>query len=294
MNNERAPLVDLAGIRSILFTPADKPLLVTKASRGRADAVCLDLEDSIPLASKSAARNNIEPCSQVLASQHKSVWIRVNSEAELLSHDLDVIPTSCAIILLPKARSIDHVEMLCEAIDRRFSRGTEGPSVVAMVESTAGIQSLQMHSSRYVHPRWAGLSMGTEDLASELACDPGSPLIAHTFNQLVLCSINLNLPFFGYPASIAEFTDIERFSSGVEMGQSVGAAGGFCIHPAQIDTLNSIFSPSEEKLDWATSVVHAFENATGEGSIAVGGKMVDRPVYLRAQQILQGCGLIKR
>ena len=280
--------------RSILFVPADRPALVPKAAAGPAEAVCLDLEDGVAAADRDAARGALGEAAATLARAGKRTLVRVNAELETIGADLAALPDGCDAVVLPKATGLDHVELVGEALDRRAARSGRagadgdrpgGPVLVALVEGAAAVQAFAHGAARRAHPRLVALCPGTEDLAAELGCAPDAALVGVAFHALALGARRLGVDLLGFPASIAEYRDLERFRAGVRRGREAGAVGAFCIHPAQVPVLNAELAPSAEELDGARRIVAAFE-ASAAGAIALDGRMVDRPVYLRARRLL--------
>lgn len=280
--------------RSILFVPADRPALFPKAAAGAADAVCLDLEDGVAVANRDAARAALGDAATVLARAGKRVLVRVNVELETIGADLAALPRDCDAVVLPKTTGLDHVELVGEALDRTAlgsdrnaadGSGRQGPALVALVEQAAAVQAFAHGGARRAHPRLLALCPGTEDLAAELGCAPEAALVETAFHQLALGARRLGVDLLGFPASIAEFRDLERFRAGVRRGREAGAVGAFCIHPAQVALLNDELAPSAEEIADAHRVVTAFGSAS-VGAIALDGRMIDRPVYLRARRLL--------
>ena len=286
--------------RSILFVPADRSALVPKAAAGAADAVCLDLEDGVAPPDRDAARGALGEAAAALARAGKRAFVRVNAELETIGADLAALPDGCDAVVLPKATGLDHVELVGEALDRRTARSGRmirsgragadgdrpgGPGLVALVEGAAAVQAFAHGAARRAHPRLVALCPGTEDLAAELGCAPDAALVEAAFHALALGARRLGVDLLGFPGSIAEYRDLERFRAGVRRGREAGAVGAFCIHPAQVPVLNAELAPSAEELDAARRTVAAFESATA-GAIALDGRMVDRPVYLRARRLL--------
>lgn len=276
--------------RSILFTTAHLQSMIRKAAQSHADAVCLDLEDGVPFDRKQEARNNLANAIVTIENTGKVGLIRINSELEHVGFDLAEIPLNCSAIVLPKTQGMQHIESLAHSLDRLFgvspSGEPYGPGIVAMFESAASIQSMAQDTSVIANKRLQALSIGTEDLAADMSCEPSSGLICHAFDQLSMSSSRLGVSLIGFPDSIAEFKALNKLEEGVRRGQRSGACGAFCIHPAQVDVLNKVFHPDSQTIDWAEKVVVAYENVGGRGAIQVDGKMVDPPVYRQAKLVI--------
>lgn len=273
--------------RSILFTPCDRLNLVEKAAHSKSDVVCLDLEDGVAPDVKSLARSNLRPAAKIFADADKPFYVRVNSELELLGDDLNALPDACHVVVLPKTLGFEHIQLVGDALDRIAGRGGANPKMICQIECSSGLRAIGQ-SGRIAHPRLCALSLGTEDLSAEIGCAPDADLIAAAFHQLTLSACALGLGIIGFPASIAEFHDLEAFRTGVVLGRECGADGGFCIHPSQIEILNDVYQPSKHELEKATKITEAFKKASilHSGVTVVDGKMIDRPIYLKALKTL--------
>lgn len=267
--------------------PADRVPLAAKAAASAADAVCLDLEDGVAPDAKPTARQNLAAMAATLRAGGKRVWVRVNAELELCGQDLNHLPAACSAVLLPKSRSPVHVEMAGEALDRMSQTSGIDAALIALVEDAAAIAAFAASDAMRLHPRLAALCIGSEDLAAELGCAPDAPLIANAFHQLAMAARRSDTDLIGFPASIAEFSDLERFRTGVQDGAAAGAVGALCIHPKQVPVVNDVFTPAEAELRWAKEVIAGFtqSESAGAGVLVVDGKMVDKPIYLRALRI---------
>jgi citrate lyase subunit beta/citryl-CoA lyase len=104
----------------------------------------------------------------------------------------------------------------------------------------------------------------------------------------VLAAKSIGVLAFGFPASIADYSDLLVLRKSIENGRSIGFDGVFCIHPKQVTIVNDVYQPSQAEIKQAQLIVDAFEHAQsqGRGAVAVAGKMVDAPVYQRARKLL--------
>lgn len=272
-------------LKSILFVPATRPDLLTKACSGMASAICIDLEDAVAPNAKVEARAFLaEAIAQVMATGKKCL-VRVNSEDELLSDDLASITNDLDFVVLPKAGSAGQINGLAAVLDHQFPNG--GPDILCLVESGADLDRLRK-SSDDMDDRVKGFALGTEDLAADFSTHPNSPIVVHCFHELAILCRRWGLQLLGYPGTIAEFGELGKFKLKVDLGAEAGASGGFAIHPKQIEVLNAVFTPSEKQVEQALNIVDAFERVmeSGEGVCSLDGKMIDRPVYLNAKQVL--------
>jgi citrate lyase subunit beta / citryl-CoA lyase len=279
--------------RSALILPANVSSFVEKAHRRGADAIVLDLEDSVSADEKEAARETLPEALKAARKGGVPVLVRVNSEFLELVKDLDAcVRPQLDEVMLPKAESADQVKIL-DALLRERELLWELPvgriKVNLVIESTLGLE--HVFSISQASKRAITLALGGEDLKRELNLDTdtdGDALLwAHS--RIVLAARAASLVPLGYPGSISNYHNIEEFQRAVEHGRRMGYAGGYCIHPRQVEVLNRGFSSSEEQVAWAQKVVDAFSAslADGRASISVDGQMVDTPVAERARGILE-------
>ncbi len=269
--------------RSILFVPGSRPELAAKAAAGAADAVCLDLEDGVAAAVKPSARAHLAAMAAQLDAAGMPFMVRLNTAADEYTADIGALPPTAAAVVLAKAAGADHLAAVRAGLaERGLAAG-----MIAMVEDIAGIDAFAAMRAGDADGL-AGLTLGAEDLAAELMCAADSRAMQHAFYRLLESARRLDVPLLGFPGSIAEFSDLERYRRQVDAGRDMGAVGAFCIHPRQVEVCNGIFSPSPDDIAWAEEVVAALDAAAaaGQGAAAVRGRMVDRPVAIRARRIL--------
>jgi citrate lyase beta subunit len=266
-----------------LFVPATEDRKVAKAMQSDADAVILDLEDSIADDMKDSARDHLadylrgyEP-----ASTGPQIWVRVNSPERLFTADVNAIPWDKVHgAVLPKAESAESVNALTGAGAKR---------VLPIIESAAGFTALARLVEAGNVERFA---IGTWDLAIDLgivAIRPDdSELIWQLRGDLVLASRQLNLPP-PIDGVYAQFDDDEGLRNLSERSHRMGYTAKLLIHPRQIPVVNSVLRPDDRVLEHARAVIRIYEDAirAGRGAIQLNGEMIDRPVVERARAILR-------
>jgi citrate lyase subunit beta / citryl-CoA lyase len=258
--------------QSYLFVPGSRPERFERALESGADAVIIDLEDAVEPAAKEAARENIANW----VSRKHPVLVRINGRATpWFEQDAKLgALDGVAGIVLPKAESAEDVTATIALARRRVS-------VYPLIESALGMwNAMAIAKAPFVRR----LMFGTLDFIAEMGMpDDGEPL-NHYRSQLALISrvAGIETPVDGVTPDIH---DIERISRDALNGKRLGFGAKLCIHPKQVEAVHSVFRPSEQDLAWAARVAEAASQA-GAGAITVDGKMVDRPVLLRAQQIL--------
>lgn len=281
--------------RSMLFLPGDSERKLAKARETNADALILDLEDAVDGSRKQHARFLI---ADFLRSEHRrerKIWVRINPLDDPESReDLDaVLPARPDGLVLPKVRSADDVARLSALLDalepRAGLRVGATPILPITTETPAGVFALGRYSG--ASPRLAGLTWGAEDLAATLGAETAVDADGEWLPpyQLVRSLCLLAAADAGVPAIdtvMTDFLDETRLLRQADSAKRDGFVGKLAIHPAQVDLLNEVFTPTREEIDRAREIVDAFAAATGTGAIALDGRMLDRPHLVRARRVL--------
>jgi citrate lyase subunit beta/citryl-CoA lyase len=262
--------------RSYLYVPGNRPDRFDKACAAGADAVIVDLEDAVPPAEKVAARAALVSW----LSPERAVLVRVNGvDTEWFEQDLAACDAPGVIgIVLPKAEGIgEAVVALCR---RR------GAALLPLIETAVGMERAAVVAAA---PAVQRLLFGTIDFQFELGIDgDGDELVAFR-SRLVLVSrlAGIQSPIDG-PCTSWEDTDL--LTNDCRRARRLGFGGKLCIHPRQVATVNAAFAPSESEVAWARRVLDAARRSGG-AAVAVDGRMVDRPVILKAERIAREAGL---
>lgn len=274
----------LKSFRSLLFLPATAEHLLAKATERGADALVVDLEDSIPPDRKAAARPMARAAVEQLAARGAAVVLRVNSEAEAWQLDLQGMPLHLLVaVMLPKVETPQQVAVFAQAL--ASAGGDQAPPIAALLETPRGVLAAAQVAA---HPALCALGFGAEDYAAALGVPAAAAALTWPAHQVLTCAHAHGLPCWGLAASIAEVDDMEAFGQSVRAGRAMGFTGSVCIHPRQVPVVNRGFSPSAEEIEWATRVVVADDaaRAAGLGAVLVDGRMIDRPIVERARRWL--------
>ncbi len=273
-------------VRSMLFVPVLADRLLAKASTRRADALVLDLEDSIAPDRKDEARKALNGAVEMVGADSR-VLVRINAEPEALIQDVASLPLSrIQGLLLPKVESAGAVLALAEAVRRHAGPSADPIDIVALIETPLAL--LRLESIATAHPWLAGLGFGAEDYATAMGVDPEPPGMLWAAQNVANAARAFDLACFGLPGSVADLDDMQRFASLARLAQSIGFTGSVCVHPRQVAEINQAFSPSEAALSWARQVVEAADTASaqGLGAVRLHGRMIDAPVIERARRLL--------
>lgn len=278
--------------RSALFIPVNVSRFVERAAERDADAIILDLEDSVPAAEKRAARARVRDAMRECARGGADLEVRINKPYALAVEDLDAcVWPGLDAIHFPKAESAREVELLDVLIARRES--ARGMPVGRIQLSIAVETALGLHNALAIalaSPRIVSLALGAEDFTLDLEVEPsrdGRELFAGKA-QIVLVARLAGAQPMGTVASIADYRDLDGMVSAIRQARQMGFRGAACIHPAQVGPLNQYFSPAAEEVAAARRVIEALADAqrAGRASVGVDGRMVDIPVAERARRLL--------
>jgi citrate lyase subunit beta / citryl-CoA lyase len=257
--------------RSLLFVPGSRPERFDKALAAGASAVIIDLEDAVAPADKDQARAAL---ADWLRPEH-AVIVRINSaDTPWFDRDLALCGApGVAAVMVPKAESAHTLAAVTAAGAR---------ALMPLVESAAGLAALGALAAA---PGVWRLAFGSIDLQVDLGLKDATEDELGPFRlQLVLASrlAGIGAPVDGVSVAI---DDQDRLQVDVQRARRLGFGGKLCIHPRQVGPVNRGLAPGEAELDWARRVLAAAAASAG-AAVAVDGKMVDKPVLLRAQAIL--------
>jgi citrate lyase subunit beta / citryl-CoA lyase len=278
--------------RSSLILPVNVPRFVEKAHVRGADAIVLDLEDSVPAHEKASARKLVQGCLALAGRGGAEVLVRVNNDPALLADDIDgAVHPGLDGLSIPKAESAAQVREIVARIERlERSRGV-APGHVRLslaIETPRGF--LAAEEIARASDRIATMSIGVEDYCLELGVEPsadGLELLYPVAALVTICKA-VGVQPTGLVGSIAGFRDLAVFEQAAQRARQLGCEGAGCIHPDQVTVLNRVFTPDPARVEYARRVVDAFEDGVrrGTASVNLDGKMVDVPVYKRALVVM--------
>jgi citrate lyase subunit beta/citryl-CoA lyase len=275
-------------LRSLLFVPADRPERFAKAAASGADAIILDLEDSVAPERKAEARAAV--AKWLAGDRGITTFVRVNPlDSGWTAADLAaVLPGKPDGIMLPKAEGAASVEALLAMMG-----GAIAPILPIATETPAAV--FQLGSYGAVGDRLAGLTWGAEDLPAAIGAlsareadgryTPPYEMVrsltlfaAHAAGTLAIDTV--------YP----KVDDEDGLAAYVARARRDGFVGMMAIHPRQVDVINRGFAPTVLELAEARAIVDAFDAAPGAGALLLNGRMIDRPHLLQAERILGKTG----
>ncbi len=283
-------------MRSLLFVPGDSPKKLEKAIGAGADALILDLEDSVAAANKGAARLTALAFlrEQRGAPGRPALFVRINGfDTGLSEGDLDAVMTAAPDgVMLPKAGGGADVTLLDARIAvREALHGlTAGGTAILAIATETASSLFALGTYPDCSPRLAGLAWGAEDLSAEV----GALAVrsAGAWTEPFRLTRNLCL-FAAAAAGVAaidtvhtNFRDLDGLGRECEEAARDGFAGKLAIHPAQVPIINHAFTPSPEQVERAERIVAAFAASGDPGVTALDGAMLDRPHLKAARRLL--------
>ena len=276
-------------IRSWLFVPGHRQKMIDKSPGRGSDALIYDLEDAVPPGGRTAARAKVGAALDA-ANGGPRRYVRIHGaghgamEADLRA----VVRPGLEGLVLPKVDRPEDVLSVDRALTERESGAGVLPGSIrlaAMIESAVGL--VQAPAIAASSPRLVALMFGAEDFAVDLGLFSfrEGGLMSYARAALVVAAASNRLE--AVDKVYVDFRDPDGLAKETDAARELGFSGKTLIHPAQIETVHRVFRPTQDEVESARRVVEAFEAAPGEGTMAVGGRMVDLPVVKRAQWILR-------
>ncbi len=278
-------------LRTMLFVPANKKRWVEKAPTLGADAIILDLEDSVALSEKESSRTIVPDAIKASCGAGASVFVRVNG----LTTGLAAEDLKCAVqpgltgIVLPKMESANEgreAATLIEEIERARSMQPGEIVLLPLLESAVGIldaREIAASSRRIVAIGFGALDF-TRDMGISLS--PSGAELYYARSYLALVARAAGIQAIDTPWT--NIADLEELVADARKARLLGFKGKFVIHPSQVEPVNQVFAPSEPEVADAERVVTAFEQAQalGVAAISLDGRMIDTANYRRAKELL--------
>ena len=277
--------------RTMMFVPGNNPGMMADAHIYGPDSIMLDLEDSVTLAEKDAARLLVYHALQSVDYGQTEMVVRINPLSTPFGRkDIEaVVRAGVDVIRMPKTETADEVREVEAEIERVEERlGCLGRTqIMAAIESALGV--VNAYDIATASKRMMGIALGAEDYCANLKTQR-----SQTGDELRLAreTIVVAARAAGIDALdtvYSNLNDMEAFRAEVEFIKTLGFDGKSIINPRQIEVVNEVFAPKEKDIQKARTILAAIREAEARGSgvVAVHGKMVDRPVVIRAQRTIE-------
>jgi citrate lyase subunit beta/citryl-CoA lyase len=286
-------------LRSLLFVPADSEKKLAKSKLSPADALILDLEDSVAPENRIKARGLAR---DFLKDTHRqSIWVRINpvSSPDFVADMEAVVASAPAGLIVPKPDGPqDLLKLDAHLMTLETKAGLPQRSIKLLpvaTETPTAVLSLQDY--RNAPPRLAALSWGAEDLAAAMGAatnrdDNGEFLFIHKMVRALVLIAAKAAGVDAIETLHADFRDTKGLERAARLAQREGFSGMLAIHPDQVEPINAAFTPSAADIEHATKVVAAF--AGGAGVASLDGKMLDQPHLKQARHVIALAEALRR
>ena len=288
-------MIDLGLIRTALFVPGNRLDRLDKALATGADAVIIDLEDAVPPGQKAQTR--VDVANKLADTPGRKIIVRINGlDTPEFAQDLKaVVGPHLWALIAPKIESATDVTRLHEALLMAEAAAGLQPGdlpVIALIETAKGVDDIsQIAACRTEPARLYTVAFGSADYSLDLgiALTAGGDELFYARSRLpIACRAHNLAPPIDTPYMI-DLKDIPALKADTARAKQLGFMGKLCIHPNQIEPVNTIFSPGPDEIAQAKKIIQAYEEseAKGRGVLQVDGKFVDLPVVERARRTLR-------
>jgi len=277
-------------VRSFLFVPAANEKLLDSSINKTSDAVILDLEDGTHPSNRAAARKLLPESISKLKAANKLAAVRVNGDWLTTAIDLQAaVVHGLDILVLPKvehARDVQIIAQMVTALESAQSMQAGHVRFLLQIESAAALPRL--YDIATASSRVMGMMLGSEDYSLDCGGLPTADALLYPSMAVLTAARAARIQPIGFVASIAELGSPEEFKVVVQRARALGFRGAVVVHPKFVDVVNECYTASPQEVEQARRVVNVFDEAfaRGEGAIKLDGAMVDKPVYLRAKELL--------
>lgn len=282
--------------RSMLFVPGANAAMVSNAFIYPADALMFDLEDSVILREKDAARRLVYHALQHPLYQDRETIVRINAlDSEYGLHDLEaVVRGGVDIVRLPKtdtAQDVIDIENEIARIEAQCGREPGSTGLLAAIESPQGIT--QAVAIAHASPRLIGIALGAEDYVRNLRTERSPDGVELLFARCAILQAARSAGIQAFDTVYSDASNDAGFLHEAAHIKQLGFDGKSLINPRQIDLLHNLYAPTQKEVDHAQRVVDAAEASAleGRGVVSLNGKMVDSPVIDRARLVLSRAAL---
>lgn len=288
--------------RTMMFVPGNNPSMMQDAHIYGTDSIMLDLEDSVTLAEKDAARMLVYNALRTINYGTTETVVRINplnTPYGILDIEA-VVRAGAQVIRMPKtetAEEVLEVEREIERVEREIGVPVGQTKIMAAIEGALGV--INAYAIATASPRMMGIALGAEDYCANLKTNrtkEGSELLLAR-QTIVVAARAAGID--ALDTVFSDLSDMEGFENEVRLIKNLGFDGKSIINPRQIETVNKVFAPNEKEILKARNILLAIDEARAKGSgvISLNGKMVDRPVVIRAERTIQmalACGVLSQ
>ena len=278
--------------RSMLFLPGNTPNMIINGDALGADSIILDLEDAVSPDEKDSARILVRNSIAEMGFKDVEITVRINAiDTAYWKDDLEaIVPLRPDLIMPPKASSAADMQTLdayIADIERRHGMPVGGVKLIPLIETALGVE--RAFEIATATPRVTALFLGGEDLTADLRCKrtKAGNEIDYARKRLVCAARAAGIDVYDTP--FTDVNDDEGIVTDAEYAKSLGFTGKSAIAPRHVRTINAVFSPSLDDIEYAKMVFEAIRigKQQGKGAVSLRGKMIDKPIVERARQTLE-------
>ncbi|NQX89154.1 MAG: CoA ester lyase [Halioglobus sp.] len=285
--------------RSWMFIPGDSDKKLGKAQDLGADALLLDLEDSVSEGNKADARARIGAyLASYRGASESELWVRINAleTSHALADLVAIMPAAPAGIFLPKPAHGDDIATLdhyLSVLEQQNNLDQGSTRIISLAESALG--ALNLGTFVGVSQRLVAITWGAEDMATDLGAtnnvdEKGEYFFVHQLGRANTLMVAAAGSFQAVDSVYLDFGDQDGLRGDCQRARREGFTGKMAIHPAQVAVINECFTPSEEEIAHARRVIQAFDASDGAGTIGLDGRMLDIPHLKQAWRLLAAAG----
>ena len=277
--------------RTMLYVPGNNAGMIQDAGIYNADSLMFDLEDSVSVNEKDSARFLVFQALTTLAFPGKELVVRINDpHTDTGREDIEaIVRTGKAVIRLPKtetAQDLIDCEELIAAVEKKAGLAAGSTKMMAAVESAAGV--LNAKEIALASTRLTGIAIGAEDYVTDLRTSRSADGVELLFGRSMVLLAARNAGIDAIDSVFSDVNNEEGLRKETMLIKQLGFDGKSIINPRQIKIVHEVFTPTEKEITRALAVLAAIREAESKGSgvISLNGKMVDRPIVLRAEHVL--------
>ncbi len=300
--------IDFSNPRTLLFVPGNQPRMLKKSSGFDSQWLIPDLEDSVPQAEKTSARDIVAEHIPLLARARKFIVPRVNSlSSGLAENDIAAVASKEIIgISIGKISTVDdvnNVDQMLKAAEKKAGLPIGHITILPFIETAKGVINAYEICQASDRIRW--VAFGAEDFSADMSIsrtvdnpEPGLAISSEpglTYPRSAVAIAARAAGVLALDTPYTRFRDPEGLKQEASLAKAIGYKGKLSIHPAQVEVIESIFKPSSSEIERARRVLDIASEAetAGRGSASLDGEMIDMPVILRARNVLRDAGLQK-
>ncbi|WP_062310699.1 HpcH/HpaI aldolase/citrate lyase family protein [Polynucleobacter sinensis] len=282
--------MDKGLLRSFLFVPADNEKLLRSAIAKPCDVVILDLEDGTHPQRKEFARGKLKESIKEIKAAKKHVAVRINGDLNTAVTDLRAaVQDGLDIVVLPKVEYARDVQLLSQLIgDLERVSNLQSGTVKFLIQIESAVAMPNLYEIAAADSRVFAMMLGSEDYSLDVGGLP-TPEALFVPSMMVLQACRAaGIQPIGFIASIANLGEVDEFRVVLKQARELGFRGAVIVHPKFLEAVNDCYTATESEIKEAEEIVERFKEAqaNGLGAIKVAGKMIDKPVYLRALETL--------